>query len=252
MTVLQAFLCGLVYFLGSSSLVVGVGYYTLYRPLVSGFVVGLILGDPITGVIIGSTIQLLYLGVISAGGSLPSDQNLAGVLGTALAISGGLAPEAALAIAVPLGLLGTVIWQGKMSVNVIFAHWLDKLAEKGETKKVWIVKILLPQLLLFVMGGIPCALAAYYGASYITGFLDFLGANVLSILSAIGGMLPAIGIAMNMRAIFKGELKVFFFVGFLLTVYFNLSLLALSLLAVCAAVLYAYMKPNTDGGAVNE
>ena len=131
MSVLQAFLCGCVYFLGSSPLVFGVSYYTVYRPIVSGLLVGLILGDPVTGIVVGATIQLIYLGVMSTGGSMPSDQSLAGVLGTALAIAGGLSTEEALAIAVPIGLLGTLVYQGKMAANVVFVHMLDNCVGGG-------------------------------------------------------------------------------------------------------------------------
>lgn len=252
MSVLQAFLCGCVYFLGSSPLVFGVSYYTVYRPIVSGLLVGLILGDPVTGIVVGATIQLIYLGVMSTGGSMPSDQSLAGVLGMALAIAGGLSTEEALAIAVPIGLLGTLVYQGKMAANVVFVHMLDNCVEKGDTRHVWIYHVLLPMLFLFCITAIPCALAAYFGAGYVGTALEALGGRVLNIVRAVGGMLPAVGIALNLRAIFKGEARVFFFVGFLLSVYFELSMLAIGMLAICAAIIYMQLKPQTEGVEEND
>ncbi|MCI8376590.1 MAG: PTS sugar transporter subunit IIC [Lachnospiraceae bacterium] len=252
MSVLQAFLCGCVYFLGSSPLVFGVSYYTVYRPIVSGLLVGLILGDPVTGIVVGATIQLIYLGVMSTGGSMPSDQSLAGVLGTALAIAGGLSTEEALAIAVPIGLLGTLVYQGKMAANVVFVHMLDNCVEKGDTRHVWIYHVLLPMLFLFCITAIPCALAAYFGADYVGTALEALGGRVLNIVRAVGGMLPAVGIALSLRAIFKGEARVFFFVGFLLSVYFELSMLAIGMLAICAAIIYMQLKPQTEGVEEND
>lgn len=72
MSVFQAMLLGVLYYLGNSSIVAGpVGYYTIYRPLIGGFLTGLVLGDPVTGVIVGATINLMYIGFISAGGALP-------------------------------------------------------------------------------------------------------------------------------------------------------------------------------------
>lgn len=252
MSVLQAFLCGCVYFLGSSPLVFGVSYYTVYRPIVSGLLVGLILGDPVTGIVVGATIQLIYLGVMSTGGSMPSDQSLAGVLGTALAIAGGLTTEEALAIAVPIGLLGTLVYQGKMAANVVFVHMLDNCVEKGDTKHVWVYHVLLPMIFLFCITAIPCALAAYFGADYVGTALEALGGKVLNIVRAVGGMLPAVGIALNLRAIFKGEARVFFFVGFLLSVYFELSMLAIGMLAICAAIIYMQLKPSAEGVEEND
>jgi len=80
----QAFWIGIIYYLGNSTWLAGVGYYTLYRPLVAGTLVGLVLGDPVQGAIMGATINLIYLGFISAGGALPGDPALAGTVGTAL------------------------------------------------------------------------------------------------------------------------------------------------------------------------
>lgn len=93
--------------------------------------VGLILGHPIEGVIIGAAIQLPYIAYISAGGTIPSDPGLAGVLGTAFAIVGGMDPATAITIAVPFGLLGTAIWILHMTVDVTFVHLADKAAERG-------------------------------------------------------------------------------------------------------------------------
>ena len=183
---------------------------------------------------------------------MPSDQSLAGVLGMALAIAGGLSTEEALAIAVPIGLLGTLVYQGKMAANVVFVHMLDNCVEKGDTRHVWIYHVLLPMLFLFCITAIPCALAAYFGADYVGTALEALGGRVLNIIRAVGGMLPAVGIALNLRAIFKGEARVFFFVGFLLSVYFELSMLAIGMLAICAAIIYMQLKPQTEGVEEND
>ena len=75
-----------------------------------GFLTGCLLGQPVTGAVVGATINLVYLGFISAGGSMPADMALAGVLGVAYAITGNLDADTALAIAVPIGLLGTIVW----------------------------------------------------------------------------------------------------------------------------------------------
>ena len=132
MSILQAVLLGIIYYLGNSSIIAGpVGYYSVYRPLVSGCLTGMFLGDPAQGTMIGATINLMYVGFISAGGALPGDMCLAGILGAALGITGGLDTEAALAIAVPIGLIGTLLWFGRLTLDSVFAHMADHLAEKG-------------------------------------------------------------------------------------------------------------------------
>lgn len=252
MSIFQAMLLGVIYYLGNSSIIAGpVGYYTVYRPLIAGFLAGLVLGDPVTGTMIGATINLMYIGFISAGGALPGDMCLAGILGAALGITGGLDTEAALAIAVPIGLIGTLLWFGRLTLDSVFAHMADKMVEQGKQDKIWIPSVLLPQLMLFVMTAIPCFLAAYFGAAYIQGAINALGGTVLNILIIIGGMMPALGIGLTLMYIFKGDAKIFFFIGFLLTVYLNLSMISVGFLALCAAVVYMQLKGD-KGGLVNE
>ena len=65
------------------------GWYTLGRPLVSGMVIGIILGDVQTGIIMGAAIQMLYIGLVTPGGAMPADVNFASWIGIPLAMVGG-------------------------------------------------------------------------------------------------------------------------------------------------------------------
>ena len=62
----QAIAIAFMYYFSDSPWPFGQGYYAWQRPLVGGFVAGLILGDPVAGTIIGATINLIYLGHITA------------------------------------------------------------------------------------------------------------------------------------------------------------------------------------------
>ena len=251
MSLLQAVLCGLIYYLGNSPFPFGdAGYYIVYRPIFAGFLVGLVLGDPVMGTVLGATINLMYIGQISAGGAIPSDMCLAGVLGTALGITGGLSTEAALAVAVPLGLLGTSLFYGRMTLDCIWLHLAEKKVEKGETGKIWIYDLLMPQLMLFCMAAIPCTLACYFGAQYIEGVIEFLGGTILNTLGIIGGMMPALGIALTLKFIYKGETKIFFFLGFLMVAFLGLNMIAIGLFALCITIIYTQVIENKEGTAL--
>jgi D-glucosaminate PTS system EIIC component len=61
----------------------------------------------------------------------------------------------------------------------------------------------------------------YAGSQVVGDWLTWLGTNVPWVLTGLqiaGGLLPAIGIAMNMRFIFRGSVIPYFFVGYLLFV----------------------------------
>ena len=243
MSIIQAILCGVVYWLAVGNLPF-VGLWSLQRPLVCGALTGLILGHPVEGAVIGATINLVYLGFMSAGGSMPADMGLAGVLGTAYAICGGLDADTALAIAVPIGILGTIVWAGRMTFDCAFVHMADKYIEKEEYGKIWRANVLLPQIMCFCMTAIPCTLAAYFGANYIQNILDILSGRVLTVFQIIGGLMPALGIAITLQYIYKGESRVFLFAGFLLAVYSKLPLLTLGIIALLVAIVYVQMTDH--------
>lgn len=242
-TIMQAVLLGATYWLAVGNLPF-VGLWSLQRPLVCGFVAGIILGDPVQGAVIGGAINLVYLGFMSAGGSMPADMGLAGVLGTTYAIAGGLDTATALAIAVPIGVLGTIVWYGRMTFDSVFVHMADRYIENEEYDKIWRANVLLPQLLCFVATAIPCALAAYFGAAYIQGMLDLLSGTILRVFQVIGGVMPALGIAITLMYIYKGEARVFLFIGFILAVYSHFSLLTLGIIALLTAIVYVQVTES--------
>ena len=247
-SIIQAVLCGIVYWLAVGNLPF-VGLWSLQRPLVCGLVTGLILGHPVQGAVIGATINLVYLGFMSAGGSMPADMALAGILGTAYAIAGGLDTDTALALAVPIGILGTIVWAGRMTFDSFFVHIADNYIEKEEYHKIWRANVLFPQIMCFCMTAIPCALAAYFGANYIQGIINMLSGKVLTVFQIIGGLMPALGIAITLQYIFKGESRIFLFAGFLLAVYSGLPLLTLGIIALIVAIVYVQMTSVNEAAA---
>ncbi|HJC82563.1 MAG TPA: PTS sugar transporter subunit IIC [Candidatus Anaerostipes avicola] len=248
MSIIQAVLCGIVYWLAVGNLPF-VGLWSLQRPLVCGLVTGLILGHPVQGAVIGATINLVYLGFMSAGGSMPADMALAGILGTAYAIAGGLDTDTALALAVPIGILGTIVWAGRMTFDSFFVHIADNYIEKEEYHKIWRANVLFPQIMCFCMTAIPCAFAAYFGANYIQGIINMLSGKVLTVFQIIGGLMPALGIAITLQYIFKGESRIFLFAGFLLAVYSGLPLLTLGIIALIVAIVYVQMTSVNEAAA---
>jgi PTS system mannose-specific IID component len=212
----QAALIAIGYYLANSCWLFGVAYFTLYRPLVAGFIVGCIMGQPAEGTLIGAAINVPYLGFISAGGSLPVDPSLPGWIGTTIALAGHMSPASAIAIAVPIGLLGTILFYGRMAVDPIFAHWADARAEKGDINGVALMNWLPPQIFLFIISFVPVFLLALNGPTAVQNVLNQLPVWATNGLIIAGGILPAIGIALTMRFIFRGASIPYFFIGFIL------------------------------------
>ncbi len=75
------------------------------RPIVTGMLVGLVLGDIKSGIMIGAQLELIWMGITGIGAATPPDVVTGGVLGTAFAILSGNGAEVALAVAVPVAVL---------------------------------------------------------------------------------------------------------------------------------------------------
>ena len=129
-----------------------------HEPLVSGFLAGVILGDPVKGAMVGARLTFCTWDSSGQAEPFPVTSGLAGVVGTTIAITGNLPVETAMALAVPVGLLGTIIWVVKMTVNTAWVRVAEKMSAKGDARYYWIPNIVLPQLLLFLMSFIPCFL----------------------------------------------------------------------------------------------
>lgn len=238
-SLIQALLIGVVYYLGINGTpwLTLVGSTIIQKPLVSGLLVGIIMGDPVQGAVIGAAIQLPFIAYISAGGAPPTDPGLAGTLGTALALAAGVDPATAIAIATPIGLLGTIIWVIHMTVDVVFAHMCDRAAENGDTKALAFWHLCPPQIVAAIIGIIPVMLGAYFGAGVVADIISALEGRPLETLQVIGGIPPAIGIAMNLRALDRPGVILWFVLGFVVVQYSGIATLPLAVLAGIVAYL---------------
>lgn len=245
----QAFLIGIVYYLGN----IGTPWLSLlgsisvvYKPLVAGTIVGCILGDPVQGCIYGAAINLPYVAFISAGGTAPADPGLAGTVGTAWAMASGVDAAAATTIALPLGLLGTMVWVTHMTLDVTFVHMADDAAENADLDRICFLHVVPPQILMFILCVVPATLATYYGATAVQGLISALTGTPLTILQVIGSLLPALGIAMNLRSISRPGTLLFFVAGLILVKYLGLPVIAVAAIGGIIAYFYTTLLYNTQ------
>ena len=250
----QAILIAFLYYFADAPFFFGEGYYVLQRPVVAGLLVGIVMGNPVQGVIVGATINLIFLGHMSVGGSIPSDMALGGYIGTAFALALNTTTEIALGAAVAISLLGFVVWVGRMTISATFAHWADNYAAKGDVKGVMLMNWLPAQIMLFVFKMIVVTIFCIaIGSSGVGAFLEGItGSPIFNGLNVIGGMLPALGIALNLRAILKRETWPFLLIGFLLVSYFNISIIGVSLFGLAFAIIYLVYYNQNGGGASDE
>ena len=208
------------------------------NPIIEGSLVGLILGDWMEGAMIGATIQLIYMGQITVGGISSFDKCYAGVIATAVTMLSHQTPEVGVTIAVTLGTLGLLASNATMTVNVAFVHMADKYIESGETKFLWVYNWLLPNLFCAIVYGIPAFVICYFGAGVFESFMAAMPAQISNALTVIGSVLPALGIGMMFKAVYKKKFFAFAILGFVLVAYLHLGIIACTLIGAAGALLY--------------
>ncbi len=240
--IIQAFLIGFLYFLCQSGTPwLGSAFIANYcrQPVVNGFIVGLILGHPVEGLIIGSAINLPFIGVILVGGTMPTDAALAGIVGTAFALASNASAAVAVAMAVPIGLLGNILLTTHMTKNSIFVHMMDQAAEEGNVKKMNSLNVWWPQITTMLLMTIPVMLVVYFGSDAAASVIQSLSGKPLQIITVIGGVLPAVGIALTLRMLLnKKATFLFYLLGLLMVSYFKLPMITIALFGIIIAYFY--------------
>lgn len=89
---LQAIILGIFACLSSMPGMGGttIGNYTLGRPLVAGLVCGIVLGDIQAGVLVGAAMQVVYIALVTPGGTVSADVRAVSYIGIPLAMLAGV------------------------------------------------------------------------------------------------------------------------------------------------------------------
>ena len=138
-----------------------------FSPLMTGLVVGIVMGDVKQAMVVTAALQMIYMGVFSPGGSMPAEPSIAAAIAVSVALLGDLQPEAAIAVAVPVGLLGSYLYQFRFFINTFLGKYTDKAVESLDDGAIKRSVILLPTLASFVLFVPLVFIALYFGAPMI-------------------------------------------------------------------------------------
>lgn len=203
----------------------------LGRPIVIAPLVGLVLGDFKEGLIVGGTLELIFIGIIGVGATVPADVITGSVAGTIFALTLGEGPEMAATLAVPVSLLSVHCINLAKVTNSYWINKADKIAETGNLSAIeWLHRG--GYLVLFLCMFIPNFIIAYFGATFTETISNSIPVWLTDGLSAGGGLLTAIGFAMILQMILKRSLVPYFIGGFILVTYFGLDITAVTVIGV--------------------
>jgi PTS system sorbose-specific iic component. len=221
----------------------GWGQTMISRPLVAGTVMGLVLGDIQTGMFIGATVEMMYLGVIPVGAAVPPDATTATTIATSLAILSGIDPKVAPTIAVPVAVAAQSLQMLIWTINSGLMHRADTAAENGDFRGLERLHYF-GSFMFFLQGFIPAFFAVLLGVNAVKAILDVIPQWIMSGLTVAGGMLPALGFAILFTMMSSKKLMPFFIIGFGLAAFFKANIIAVAVLGLGAALLYVNFSPS--------
>lgn len=178
-------LISMLYFWASSTaLSVGIGYYTLYRPIIAGMITGLIFGDFKTGALAGSVVNIIYIDFVSTGGSLKGDQCLTAIIAAFCAVVFELSIIQSAAFSFVFGFLGILNWKYRLSINSIFVKAFDNKYKNGKNPDITVYNTILPQLLLYFMSSVVILISLVF----VMLFKDVLQYEIVKDILFIAGI----------------------------------------------------------------
>ncbi|MEO3987667.1 PTS N-acetylgalactosamine transporter subunit IIC [Plesiomonas shigelloides] len=215
----------------------------IHRPLITGPVVGLIMGDMQVGLIAGATLELAWLGLVPNAGAQPPDVTLGTIAAVAFAIMTGQSPSVAMGVGMPIAVLMQMLVIGFFAMTSFTMGKADACAEQGDSAgidRLLIATISLRSLLYAVV-----AFFTVYFGEHAAAWIDANAPKELLTGLGIGAkMVPAIGFAMLLKIMWSKEVAGVFFIGFVMTTYLKLPIMAVAILGASVAALYFFFSGN--------
>ena len=190
---------------------------SLYQPIVSGAVIGAILGDLPTGLVVGGTYQLMTIGNMPVGGAQPPNAVIGGVMAVVFAIGSKMDVNTAMGLAVPFAVIGQYMVTLLFTVMSPVMSAADKMAEKGDHKGI----VRLNYLAMGALGllfAVVCTLGLVGGEAMGKALNAAFDAVpwLMTGLGAAGGMMRFVGFATLLRIMLSNDHWGIYFAGFAL------------------------------------
>ncbi len=226
--------------------------FQTHRPLIACTLIGLVLGDLKTGIIIGGTLEMMALGWMNIGAAMAPDAALASIISTIIVIAGKQDISSGIAIAIPIAAAGQVLTILCRTITVFFQHQADKCAQNGNLTGIDMCHLGALGIQALRVSIPAVIVASFVGTDIVQNMLAAIPEVVTRGLQVGGGIVVVVGYAMVINMMEAKHLMPFFFLGFVVAALSQLNLVALGIVGVVAAVIYIQLNPkfNANKAAV--
>jgi PTS system N-acetylgalactosamine-specific IIC component len=219
----------------------------IHRPVVTGLVVGIILGDVKTGLVAGGMLELVWMGMVPLAGAQPPNVVIGGIIGTAFAIFTKEDPNIAVGVAVPFAIAAQAGITLLFTVFSPVMHKADEYAANADTRGIERINYL-GLLILFCSYFVVAFLPIFFGEEAARSVVQMLPEKLIGGLSVAGGMMPAVGFGMLLKIMLKKEFAGFLILGFVLAAFLKLEIMAIAFIGLSIAMYDYYLKKDKSGG----
>lgn len=225
------------------------GYYILGRPLVTGLVLGLVFGDVTAGVLCGLAVQGVFIASMHTGGTSSSEITYAAYGGIGLAMATTKDPAIAVTLSILIGqTFGLIFYNLRMAGFSYFNRKAEDACKNLDKRGLLMNQVVYPQIVTGLVRIVPVWAAIYLGQGAVESLLNGMPTIVTSVISVLGGVLPALGIAMLMNMLIKEKTAIILFLfGYALAAFAGLSTVAI--LFIAAAVSYVLYQSSASAGS---
>ncbi len=225
------------------------GYYILGRPLVTGLVLGLVFGDVTAGVLCGLAVQGVFIASMHTGGASSSEITYAAYGGIGLAMATTKDPAIAVTLSILIGqTFGLIFYNLRMAGFSYFNRKAEDACKNLDKRRLLMNQVVYPQIVTGLVRIVPVWAAIYLGQGAVESLLNGMPTIVTSVISVLGGVLPALGIAMLMNMLIKEKTAIILFLfGYALAAFAGLSTVAI--LFIAAAVSYVLYQSSASAGS---
>lgn len=195
------------------------GGTSFQRPIVCVSLLGILLGHPVEGIMMAAQLELVFLGNVSLGGVMPSDFTLGSIFGAAFAMILGKDIAEAITLAVPISMLGTLLYSSmKIVVTSLVPKFESYIKHKNikAFKRLWIAQLTCFELCYFLLG----FLAILAGTDAVKALIEAIPSWIQASMSVAAGMLPAVGLALLLKSLWEKSVAPYYFLGFALGAFF--------------------------------
>ena len=203
----------------------------------TGFITGVILGNPTLGLEIGANLSLMSLGVVGLGGASVPNFTLTTIVAVIVAIQTHQDYTVGLTVGLPVGMMSVYLDILIKTVGVGIANRAQALVDAGEFEK-GVNSILLMPVLNVLQYALPVAIVIFAGQGVTEAIVNAMPDWLANGLQVAGKLLPVTGMAMLLNYMPVSKHWQYLILGFVLYSYLGLSILPIGLIGLVFAMIY--------------